>query len=387
MTGIYLPVHSYEESSSPLHVRSLSETHLQWDFPASYTGHRSACWLPGATSDMAFIAWVGGDEYTPGDPFGYAPAATASNAQSLYLTRTSPVSTRLNLWTKASDRAARFGDTEPEIQYAEGVSVVTPTSLPPVVRVRVVRVAVDAVAMSEMGITYSNGEVPYRVVLDRVFSRDAIPYLSEADFLGGGEFDIDWANFAADTANLPDTVHDEKVTYLIVVGDNPIELAPASGTTSTISAIGTITRRFDMEYSHSVAIGLAGGDVLRDPRPTFVWSSPNEDTKARRFGSSYVAFRILMYDSDIDRFVWVSDVTRAPVQDSQGRFAWTAPFRVGDTIVGIDADQHTPAEYTFNAHGNYKWYVAMYNSKFKPAADPADDGWSEEASFSTAVDA
>ena len=64
-SGIYLPVYSYEQSSSPLHVQEFSTAELtdnavadlkQWTFPPEYTGKRSVCYLPGASTNMTFIA-------------------------------------------------------------------------------------------------------------------------------------------------------------------------------------------------------------------------------------------------------------------------------------------------------------------------------------------
>ena len=251
--------------------------------------------------------------------------------------------------------------------------------------------------------TYSCG-VTNRVVLDRDFTRGVNDSFSEADFLSSDEFDIDWQYLKSEVASPLAGYHYEvtNMSYLVVLGDGPVgftrknqtnasdrvtALLASEGESSGSSSGASddsdaakpllVTRRFERNWSKPKAIGLREGAVLHGSRPTFVWSMPDEEAYAKRFGSSYTAFRIQVVNTSLNKLVWTSDVMRAPAQDRSGNFVWTAPIYAGD---------QTSLGQVFAKAGNYQWRVAMYNAKFKPNAKITGDVWSDPSSFSTSVD-
>ena len=341
-----------------------------------------------------FVCYVAGEngDYVPGAPFGVVRGVDVGWQGAKFtveLSETKAVSPRIKLWEDASDRDAyideptygeydgrNLANVSSNVVATSGTNVQPPASMGESVRVRVVRYAVDGFY------TYSCG-AKYRVVMDKIFAKSARDFLSEADFVGDGEFDIDWATLK-DEVRDPLAGYNYAVTnmsYLVVIGNGPCGFSRyyATNESDRVTALKTVvTRRFEKVRSAPKAIGLKEGSILHGARPTFVWSMPNEEAYAKRFGSSYTAFRIQVVDADENKLVWTSDVMRAPAQDAEGRFVWTAPLYAGDQTANVMP--------TFKKAGNYQWRVAMYNAKYKPAASIAGDTWSNVAEFSTAVD-
>ena len=385
------------EPASALRLSTISDDpdadETSWSFPSSYTGHRAVCRLPEATSNDSFIAWLGGESYSPGDWMG---VSTARDFPVIGLTKVSPICNRLGIWSGASDRddwnqvlvnkaltlpevvSWIGGDEAKRTWYRNYLTNRVRLSKPPVIdrptRVRVVRYAVDDTYC------YSAG-VPQRTVLDKVFYPDGRNFLCEADFLGDGKFDIDWEflkNEAVDrlpSQSWPIT----NTTYLVVIGDGPTTFSGPFDTNTTVNAMATmITRRFERTRSTPKAIGLAGGSVLHGSRPTFVWSMPDEDSYAKRYGSSYTAFRIQVLDFDRQELVWTSDTMRAPVQNDEGNFVWQAPPYAGS--------QTTNVLPVLTAGVHYQWRVSMTNAKFPPAPKIANDKWATPSDFTVSDD-
>ena len=346
--------------------------------------------------------------YDVGEPYGVARDVDVSwhhGSAEIELTDMSAITPRVDLWLGHSDREAIT--EEQEQIYSEmddrGMSrqpnSVSGFNLNPVTleedsdsaRIRIVRYAVDGF------FTYSVG-VPNRTVLDTYFHKNGrygiLEYLDgqddllEGSFLGNGAFDIDWAYLKSEVCDHLSVQNYgiTNMTYLIVVGDGPAGFSRYYQTNASdrvsvlMSDEGShpifVTRRFERNWSKPKAIGLAEGGILHGSRPTFVWSMPDEEAYAKRFGTSYTAFRIQLANKTTGDLIWVSDVMRAPVQDKAGRFSWTAPLYAGD---------QTPLGQVFEKAGDYQWCVAMYNAKFKPD-DDFNDQWSEPIDFSVSVD-
>ena len=398
--GVNLAVHSYEAVNKPLHIRSFSPSSTfsnpdrldplvrQWDFPASYTGKSSVCWLPGATADMAFFAWAGDDEYAPGDPFGSCPAAPGDGERFIALTRTNAVSPRLKLWSGADahDREVLHGvsfkasETEatdnnstvvdavemPSMSYLavlnEGTSseewhavpfagwfrmkLVDHAVLPPVVRVRVVRFLVDQL----LPYTVSTG---MKVVLDRTFRRGDRDFIHEGDFLAGGGLDIDWDDLESEVRDNRDIIRAGGVitnmTYAVVIGDGDIEYFSSRDTSRTVHALPyTIARRFERVHTPPTAVGYD------QSTGEFRWRIDGEDKWASAFGTTYTAFRICIYasgasTSGIDTATKDSGYLRMPAPTADGEYRWGAPADWAAAIAASGA----------------KWRVFTYNAKFK----------------------
>ena len=384
-TGVYLPVYSYAKSASALHVREFAPSPrpdnaaapaLKWDFPASYTGHRSVCWLPGATTNMAFIAWVGGDEWQPGDPFGFTPAASPSNTQAIALTRTSPTTPRIKLWTGESDRSLLRGETSPPAKYGNAAIVasdasnyvrfvpVAHDSLPHAVRVRIVRHKVDKSFNWKVA-------TAAEVIFDKTFCSDVRDFIHEGDFLGDGKFDIDWDklegiyrnNLSVEMAGCEVT----NMTYAVVVGDGDIEYYSDDDTYHSVKALPyVVTRRFEVEHTPPTIVSVDGGGVARSARPTFSWRIDGEDKWAAAFGTTYTAFRIKVWDSS-NAEVCDSGLQRMPPIGAGRLYSWR------------------PASDIVSDGSSYTWRVFTYNAKFR--SDDGSAGYGDKGSATKAFSA
>lgn len=349
----------------------------------------------GLTTFLCFSDENADGLYTAGEPFGVVRGVDVGWQGAKFtveLTETVAITPRVKLWDGTSDRDTyideptygEYDSRNPTVgsNVVSGLNLNLQLPKNESVRIRVVRYAVDGFY------TYSCG-VPNRVVLDRYFEKDVCDTLCESDFLSDGKFDIDWDDLKSEVCSPLAGYHYDvtNMSYLIVIGNGPAgftrtyQTNEADRVTALASAADPakallVTRRFEKTWSKPKAIGLKEGSILYGSRPTFVWSMPNESAYAKRFGSSYTAFRIQVVNTDTDELVWISDVLKTPVQDKDGNFTWVAPFYVGD---------QTPSGQVFAKAGNYEWYVAMYNSKFKPH-DDYDDQWSDPSAFSTSVD-
>ena len=337
-SGVWLPVHSYEKSTSPLHVREFSNmpdgrfaAEREWTFPASYTGHRSVCWLPGASTNMAFYAWVGSDNYTPGDPFGFTPAASSNNTQAIALTRTSTITPRIKLWEAgSSDRIVRYGLDQP--------TNTTTATLPQsdVVRVRVSRLSADEWEMWEMGLDY-------RVVLDRTFSAESRDYIHEGDFVVSNEFDIGWSsmNEVISLRRYQSSFLVTNVAYAIVFGHGELDRTALNPYNEMTCHPLLVTRRFEAEQTPPTAVGYDA--TLR----TFRWRIDNEDPWASKYGTTYTAFKVQAYGSTTNDVVCDTGYRRMPPVGADGTFQWRAPTTWTNALQSATS-----------------WRVFCYNAKF-----------------------
>ena len=301
LADVWLPVYSHERSSAQLHVQSckwdaakncVDDSDVKtWTFPADYTGHRSICHLVGATNATGFVAWVGGDTYSVGDPFGFTPAQTGFGVQAIDLQRVCAASSRINLWAEASDRKAWFGVDAPlpDLFYISSlgdktthVNVVTlPTT--DRIRVRVMRLRIDGYEVADLN-------KPCQVVLDKMFSAVARQFLHEGDLIGGDKPDLDWSRLSTDFFSKPSYTPLTNMEYAVVFGDD--ELRSSSKLYQPITAHPlVISRRYEVERRVPTAIGMTGGASAA----TFRWRIDGEDPWASKFGSTYVAFRVFAY--------------------------------------------------------------------------------------------
>ena len=325
----------------------------------------------GVNSIMAY--WdVGNDgAYTPGtDPFGVVRNVNIGWREcpvEIELTETSAITPRIKLWEgdtggsesggssgggreatgeAASDRMARFGLSQP--------TNTTTATLPAGqnVRVRVARLSADKWQMSDLGIDY-------KVVLDRTFSRDVRDYIHEGDFIGEGEFDIDWSGLQ-DVLALRQYEPDFQVTnvaYAIVFGEGAIDRTTGSPYKEMTCHPILVTRRFEAVHTAPTAVSVNGDSVCRVAQPTFRWRIDGEDPWASAYGTTYTAFKVVVKNSD-NKVVYDSGYQRMPAADSEGVYNWTAPLYV-------DCPSPSGTHLVFNNFENYTWQVFTYNAKFK----------------------
>lgn len=332
-------------SSSQLHVSTVStnplDSVISRAFPSSYTGHRAVCTLSGAKTNDIFCAWIGGDAYTPGEPYGIA----LENANVIGLTRESPITPRINLVTASSDRAKTFDQIREEIRDRETDPAerrwidnnrITPAAIAgdsfKSQRIRVVRWLINDVPVYRAG-------VDARIVLNKTIKTGVRDILTEADFLVGNEaFDLDWNDLYTEVVNNWDTIaalegeEVRRISYLIVVGDGLAAWSDATSTNEVVALPTVITRHF--------------GE--RQVKPSLMSAEPNGG-KVKvgwrmdcPFEEGYTAFRIVVTSGGLSVF------------DSQKFYAMP--------INGQNLYSHT-LNHTFDA-GTYDWKIAAFNSKY-----------------------
>ena len=346
---LYLPVYS-PKSDSQLHVAAMDTNTMavsqSWTFPASYTGHRSVCYLPGATSDMSFAAWTGGDNYDPHtDPFG---VSTGYVYPTVELTRLSPITPRFDVWKAGTMRVAATNILE-----GGGSLGSVPT------RVRVVRWKLDDTPIYDMA-------VEPRVIFDKVMDPRAATTLTEADFLDADTHDLDWDNFYREVAQSlgvrGGNYRVVKADYLVIVGDGDVTSWLSSYDTNKVAVASkqVITRRFGENRvtpkpvsPGSVSPTSSGMGIVSTASPTFAWTIDSPDSEA------YTAFRIVVTNEDTQAF-YDTGIKRMPPRDMSGVYSWVVP---ADTNLW-------QASSAFAGRTN-SWIVQAYNSKFRTDATNA----------------
>ena len=334
--GVMLPVYSYDESTSPLHVRTFTPARqdgsvtpeLQWDFPASYTGKKSICWLPGASSDMAFIAWVGGDEWQPGDPFGFTAAASASNVQAIALTLMSPICPRIKLWDNKSDRLECIGKYPYPLdrdgyqpietsQSGELMMSATPTA-------KCARARVQLVLAGTFDATAS-GSTTCLTLLDCKLNRERRNFIHEGDFLAGGELDIAWSNLSSYYQGNLSSVDTTAALFAINLDLGEADMGRKNGAGTKYTNIKTypeILHRF-LEKTRTAPTPVSSDTSTG----SFIWRIDGEWNWAILYGSTYTAFRIRVYSGTNGSGTELHDsgYVRMPPQEFNKTYAWKAP--------------------------------------------------------------
>ena len=375
-----------------------------------------------------FICYVSADgSYTPGTPFGVVRGVDVGWQGAKFtveLTETAAITPRINLWDDINDRDVTIDDVNHIMLNdrtiwadtnltMELIHARVKTDEPPTkdkVHVRVVRYGIDDMFCYLAGVyttnAYGSG-FNQLVVMDKEFDFNGRNFLNEADFLGENQFDIDWdtlcdpnstadgfrRNYVVDMNGDPlgrpaskqrgddgsgpagAALKVTNMTYLVVIGDGDKDFLGSKATNTVRALSSTVSRRFE-RVRHAPVIGGSPSGYVYSARPTFKWAIPDEEPWAKEFGSSYTAFKLQILDETGTTVVWDSGVVRAPAQDSDGNFVWTAPACAGD---------QTSLGRIFGRAGNWKWRVAMYNAKFKPQHVDRAEIWSNLGEFSTAV--
>ncbi|MBO5642418.1 MAG: LamG domain-containing protein [Kiritimatiellae bacterium] len=218
------------------------------------------------------------------------------------------------------------------------------------------------------------------IVMDKYFTTAARSMLTEADFLGNGQFDIDWAKFNAEVMNNKyvadafnyNALNITNVSYLVVIGEGKSSFESEDDMEEIAASKFLVTRRFDRICATPQLDNVS--QIVYGARPTFKWSMPGESVWAKQFGSTYTAFRLQITDSS-DGLVWDSGICRAPQMNSVGQFVWTAPICAGEKLANGK---------TFLTDSSYKWRVSMYNAKFSTESTTK---WSSYSTFATMVNA
>ena len=359
-----------------------------------------------------FVCFVDADHdgmYTAGELYGFVRGVDVGWQGAKFeveLTESSPVFARVNINDGSNDRVYYWGADSGDVDYTQVKSNDTQVAAEALSggiynHVRIVPYAVCG-TKQDTGLYHRDFVAAVMMVTNRVvaeFNVNSIdkPYITEADFIKDGKFDIDWDLF--DTSEFAQNTDVRKavgdvtaVKYRIVLGkEGPVGPIGNLDTTTVVRAFSTlIERRYESVASRTLPTGLKlKEDILFASRPTFMWrldESTDVDgyaASAALYGCSYTAFAILVEEVDKNGvsqgLVYDSGVQRVPVRNREGYFVWTAPLSAGD---------QTSLAKIFRRAGNYRWKVAMYNAKFHPGSVSnilSNDGWSDYDYFSTAV--
>ena len=354
--GIMLPVYSYEASSSKLHIQTYTPPRedgaaipeLSWEFPASYTGKRSECWLPGATSDMAFIAWVGGDEWQPGDPFGFTPAASASNVQAIALTLMSPICPRIKLWDSKSDRLECIGeyprpsDTKYKPMESDSSSYLMRSATP---TAKCARVRVQLVRAGTFDAT-ETGSTTCLTLLDCKLNRDGRNFIHEGDFLAGGELDIAWTGLSSYFQGNLTSVDTTAALFAINLDLLECDMGKKNSGGTKYTNIKTypelLLRFYETTRTAATPTSCNAG--------AFTWRIDGEWNWAKLYGSTYTAFKIKVFSgaNGANTVLHESSIIRMPPQEFDGSYIWNAP-----------------AEWMADIASWASWRIFTYNSRWK----------------------
>lgn len=376
----------------------------------------------GLNSFIAFVDRDGDGAYTAGEPYGFVRGVDVgwSGAEfEIELTETSSVFARVNVFGggnggngggngggAVSDRLTLWGTSCGDTAGASLPTASNDTwaaSANAYEHVRIVPYMVAGVYGDGEGsnsFVYAMNYVENRVVAEFDVRKDTKPYITEADFIRDGAFDIDWDGFYtsafANNSRLTSAVGEvTAVKYRIVFGNEGPVGAEGNLDTSSQGVRSfpiLIERRFERTANRTKPTNLSVDGVVCGAQPLFGWRldeptdvqvyvNPNTGVTsyvepAARYGCSYTAFEIQVADRD-GNVIYDSGVVRAPVRDADGFFRWTP--------TDLYAGDQTALGKIFSAAGNWQWRVAMYNAKFKPNVREAMNGWSAWQEFSTSV--
>ena len=312
----------------------------------------------GKNTVIAFADLDGDGAYTAGEPYGCVTDVDISwkgTSVDLALTDTTPIFNRVDPIQGLDDRTVISG-TE-----SGNYTNITTSAQPSgglVNRIRVVRHML--IGTKGNVLVSSLGSNMRRVLLDLQVDKDVNPWITEANFLATGAFDVDWDTLYDDIVSKMDsegaiqspTSASTKyvigdltgVLYRIVIGNEDVDSGDAASNMSVIVPV----RRFDTH--RNLPIPQMDSGVVTVGQPTFKWTMP--------YGANgYTAFKVSIKSATGSAFSWTSDFQRMPAADADGVYTWEAPVFVGDSPAGATG--------VFSNHTAYTWSVSAYNAKYK----------------------
>lgn len=334
--SVELVVYS-KRSSEPLNVETFSTNilapRIRWTFPASYTGHRAVCRLAGATTNDVFAAWIGGDAYAPGDPFG---VSTGRDYPVLSLSTTSPIVNRINPWNGLGDRPT----TPKPIKHYWIDTLSTGDST----RLRVVRYSLSEYLCN-------NYAVSNRVVADVVLDKDRRPFICEHDIFTNQFFDID-EYLVEDISHIH--IEDNvltNLTYLVVVGNGPVSIPFVQPDQEiSVTNVAALPILIERRYEPLRVKPTPLGSRTTSSGTEFSFRIVGEDPWASEFGTTYTACRVRVMNGSST--VYDSGPMILPIKDPLG-------------VYTLRTSQ------TFSAQG-LTWKVCLHNNKFNWAGAFSD---------------
>ena len=312
----------------------------------------------GKNTVIAFADLDGDGAYTAGEPYGCVTDVDISwkgTSVDLALTDTTPIFNRVDPIQGLDDRTVIAG-TE-----SGNYTNITTSAQPSGGLVNRIRVVRHMIIGTEGNVLVSSlGSDMRRVLLDLQVDKDVNPWITEANFLATGAFDVDWDTLYDDIVSKMDsegaiqspTSASTKyvigdltgVLYRIVIGNEDVDAGNAAGNMSVIVPV----RRFDTH--RNLPIPKMDSGVVTVGQPTFKWAMP--------YGANgYTAFKVSIKSASGSAFSWTSDFQRMPAADADGVYTWAAPVFVGDSPAGATG--------VFSNHTAYTWSVSAYNAKYK----------------------
>ena len=199
----------------------------------------------------------------------------------------------------------------------------------------------------------NGNETAPRAVFSRRIDFTGRGYLTYADYVRAGTFDLDWLHLAEDAKKAgidPDGI--ATAEYAVRFGDSNMDYA-------------TFTKEFPLSRTAPVLVSpsASSAPILRTARPTFVW----------RGGDGYTAFALEIATSpSSEDVIWSSGTNALPAVSEAGH-TWSPAVYVGREL----ADGKS-----------YFWRVAQFNAKYSTLAPigETDVVWSDWAEFRTEIE-
>ena len=311
----------------------------------------------GLNTIVAFADLDGDGAYTAGEPYGCVAGVDVSwkgTAVDLTLTETTPMMNRVDPVKGLDDRTAVWGT---ESGNYTNFTTKAEASGGDYNRIRLVR----DIIVGTKGSVFTDTIGARRVILDMVVHGDVNPWITEANILASGAFDLDWdylydevvskinanGQIKSSTSSVLYLLGEVKsVVYGIVLGNGDID-----DTTQAINYAKVMPQRtFDVPRQLPVPVSVGSGGVVSIGRPTFKWKMANDV-------NGYTAFKLKIANKSGTSFSWTSDYQRMPAADENGVYTWSAPVFADDTPAGATG--------TFANNQTYTWSISAYNAKFK----------------------
>ncbi len=215
---------------------------------------------------------------------------------------------------------------------------------------------------------------PYRIIRSIRMNLPVRGFITEADVLNAGEYDVAWNVFK----NLKENTG-HNITFM------NLGLQLVLDSQETLDLGYDIVRYFDQANVRLTPSNLSVTDgVVYGARPTFNWEMPETADTNMPF-NTYPAFLIEIAE--------VNGTTTNKVYDTgiksltvfnEGKYSWKADFSVGDQLLYRDEDD-VDCGFVLKHNANYVWRIAMLNTKFNIAFNNED--FSKYAPLVTAVNA
>lgn len=343
--------------------------------------------------------------FTVGEPMGIVRGVDvgwAGASLKVELTRTSPIFERIDILNSTSDRiavlypnAATAGSssstTKTESEDGdETTSAIGATSSKKIkdsldkigeeVTVQIYVKSYDTIdgvhTLNPLDLQFKHHVIsetnPYRIIRSIRMNLPVRGFITEADVLNAGEYDVAWKTFK----NLKqETGHN--IAFL------NLGLQLVLDSQETLDLGYDIVRYFDQSNQRITATNLSIEDGFAyGAHPTFKWEMPKTSDTGVAL-NTYPAFIIEVAELVNGKPVKLFDTGRQRLTVfNEGKYSWKADFSIGDQLVSVDEDDNKKGV-VLKKNANYVWRVAMLNTKFNVAVKSTD--FSPYATLATAV--